>query len=233
MTTIREAVQTLEPGAEIALLTVDGTEIGAGITRWHGHAQEESIWFQGLEYLPWPYEFEGLSQSGQSQPQPQLTVSNYHGVVTALCMSYQDMVGATVILKRTYKQFLDAQNFPGGVNPDANPAEEFQPEIWMIDRKAYEDRDKVQFELASAMDLAGQQLPGRMIVAARCLWLAIGGYRGPYCGYAGGPVAKADDTPTAILAEDKCAGRVVSCKLRFGEDAELPHGGFPAAGMVR
>lgn len=231
--TVKQAVQLLEPGNIVELLELDGSELGAGITRWHGHQQEESIWFQGLEYFPWPYELEGLTQSGQTQPSPQLTVANYQGLVTGLCMAYQDMVGATVIRHRTFVKFLDPVNFPGGVNPTADPTQEYQPEIWMVDRKAYEDRDKVQFELASAMDLAGQQLPGRMIVAARCLWLAIGGYRGPYCGYTGGPVAKADDTATAVLAEDKCGGRVASCKLRFGADAELPHGGFPAAGMMR
>ena len=125
------------------------------------------------------------------------------------------------------------QGFSPAVNPSADPTQEFQPEIWIVERKAYEDRDKVQFELASAMDLEGQMLPGRIIISARCLWLSIGGYRGEYCGYTGGPVAKLDDTPTAVPGEDKCGGRVVSCKLRFGADAELPFGSFPAAGMMR
>lgn len=231
--TVASDVQVLEPGALVELYVLDGTEIGAGVTRFHGHNHAESIWFQGFEYLPWPIEAEGFARTSSSTPTPTLTVSNYEGRITALCMAYQDMVGALLTRKRTLVKYLDPQSFPGDVNPDADPTQEFQPEIWIVERKAYEDRDKVQFELASAMDLEGQQLPARIIISARCLWLSIGGYRGEYCTYAGGAVAKADDTPTAVLAEDKCGGRVSSCKLRFGADAELPFGSFPAAGMMR
>jgi len=230
---IKAAIQTLEPGAEVELWELDITLHGGPIERFHGHAQEQSIWFQGYEYYPWPIEGEGFAVTSQSSPSPTVTVSNHMGRVTALCESYRHLVGATVTRRKTLVKFLDAVNFPGGVNPDANPSEQYQPDIWLVERKAYEDREKVQFELSSAMDFSGQQLPGRMIVASRCLWLAIGGYRGPYCGYTGGAVAKADDTATSSMAEDRCGGRVVSCKKRFGQDAELPFGGFPAAGLTR
>lgn len=120
-----------------------------------------------------------------------------------------------------------------GTNPTANPAEEFAPEVWFIDRKSGESNENVQFELASAFDLNGVQLPRRLIIANYCSWKSIGGYRGPYCGYTGGPVAKADDTPTAILAEDDCGGKISSCKLRDWPDDILNFGGFPAAGLVR
>lgn len=231
--TLYADIQTLEPGAFVDLWTLDGTEIGAGITRFHGHNQATSIWFQGNEYQPWPIEAEGFARTSAQTPQPTLTVSNLNGSITALCMAYDDMVGAVLTRRRTMVKYLDAASFPGNVNPTADPTQEFQPEIWLVERKAYEDRDQVRFELASAMDLEGQQLPGRVIVSARCLWLSIGGYRGPYCGYAGGAVAKADDTPTSNMSEDKCGGRVASCKLRYGADNPLPFGSFPAAGMVR
>lgn len=230
---IAAAVQSLEPGAVVELWELDGTSLGGSVQRFHGHQQEEPIWFQGLEYQPWPIEAEGFARTSANTPQPTLTVSNYGGVVTALCMSYQDLVGWTLTRRRTLVRFLDAASFDPPVNPEANPSEEFQPEVWLVERKAYEDRDKVQFELASAMDFEGQQLPGRIIVSSRCLWLSIGGYRGEFCGYAGGPVAMADDTPTSDPALDRCSGRVVGCKLRFGADSPLPFGSFPAAGMMR
>ncbi len=231
--TIKTDIQSLEPGSIIDLWILDATDQGAGVTRFHGHQQEESIWFQGFEYSPWPIEAEGFARTSASTPTPTLTVSNLNGAISALCMTYNDLVGATLTRKRTMVKYLDAASFSPAVNPTADPSQEFQPEIWLVERKSYEDRDKVQFELASAMDLEGQQLPGRIIVSARCLWLSIGGYRGPYCGYAGGAVAKADDTPTASMAEDKCGGLVNSCKLRFGANGDLPFGSFPAAGMMR
>lgn len=225
-------IQTLEPGAIVNLLEVDFTEIGGPIQRFHPHQQEAPIWFQGQQYHPWPMEVEGFARTGQSQPQPTLTLGNVNGTITALCMTYEDCVGAVVTRRQTLRKYLDAENFPGG-NPEADPTQEFQPEIWIVDRKSYEDRDKVQFELASAFDLEGQQLPGRVIVSGRCLWLSIGGYRGEYCGYAGPPVATYNDTPTSDPALDRCGGRVVSCKLRFGEHEQLMFGSFPASGMAR
>jgi lambda family phage minor tail protein L len=79
----------------------------------------------------------------------------------------------------------------------------------------------------------GQTLPGRQITANMCGWLKHGGYRGPYCGYTGTLYFTRDDVPTADPARDKCSGRVGSCKLRFGETAALPFGGFPAADALR
>ena len=55
---------------------------------------------------------------------------------------------------------LDAVNFPGvHVNPYGTPdaTAEFPQEIYKIDRKAAENREIVQFELASVFDLAGIQ----------------------------------------------------------------------------
>lgn len=117
-------------------------------------------------------------------------------------------------------------------NPDANPDEHFPPEIWFIERKANEEADQIMFELVG-YDLNGVKIPRRQIIPNHCTWIAIGGYRGPYCGYTGGPVAKLDDTPTSDPLLDDCSGRLAACKMRFGEDAELPYGGFPAAGLMR
>jgi len=142
-------------------------------------------------------------------------------------------VGAKLTRHTTLGKYLDAANF-GGTNPTADPTQEFTPEIWFVERKANETSTAVQFELSSALNFQGVMLPRRQIVANVCPWLAIGGYRGPYCGYTGPAVAKADDTPTTDMAEDKCGGRVSSCKLRFGNDpAGLAFGSFPAAGLLR
>jgi hypothetical protein len=117
--------------------------------------------------------------------------------------------------------------YPLTYSPD--PTAKFQDEVFYVDRKVHEDKLFTQFELSSVLDLAGVMLPGRQIIQNVCPWR----YRGADCGYAGGPVAKLDDTATANPAEDNCGKRLASCKLRFGANAELPYGGFPAAGLVR
>ena len=68
-----------------------------------------------------------------------------------------DLTGATVTRIRTLARFVDAANFPSNVNPYGTPdsTAEFPQEIYKIDRKAAENRETVQFELASVFDLAG------------------------------------------------------------------------------
>lgn len=228
--TVYADIQSLEPGAMVELFELDSTTLGGSITRFHGYTQVGSIHWQAVEYSPWPIQADGFGFSADKPLQPILRVGNVDGSISALCQSFDDLIGATLTRKRTLGQYLDAANF-GGVNPTADPNEHWPDDIWYIERRSGEDKETVEFELSSAMDFNGKQVPGRPCVASRCPFLWIGGYRGPYCGYAGPPVAMADDTPTIDPALDKCGGRVSSCKKRFGENGELPFGGFP--GTVR
>jgi lambda family phage minor tail protein L len=114
-------------------------------------------------------------------------------------------------------------------NPNADPTQEFPPEIWFIDRKSMETRDAVEFELASALDFAEQMLPRRQIIANQCPFV----YRGPYCNYVGPPVATALDVPTSDPDLDRCGRRLSSCQLREWPDGILNFGGYPAAALIR
>ena len=230
--TVKADLQKLEPGSLIELLELDATVLGGDVAYFHGHAQTEAIWWQGNQYVGWPIKAEGFEITGEKQPVPKLAVGNVNGSISALCMYYDDLVGAKITRRRTFAQYLDAVNFPDG-NPTADPTQGFPDDVWFIERKSGESSDAVEFELASALDFAGVQLPRRQIIASRCLWLSIGGYRGPYCNYVGVPVAKADGSPAATLAEDRCGGLVRDCKLRIWPDGVLNYGGFAAAGMVR
>ena len=225
-------IQRLEPGAQVRLYELDATGIGADTLHFHSHLQENSIWWQGVEYGPWPIEATGFRRKGDQPPQPRLLVSNISRVISTMCLLFDDLVGAKLHVRRTLVKYLDARNFPNG-NPAADPNEHFPDEMWFIERKVNEDREMVEFELASAIDLNGQQFPGRQIIAGTCGWITRGGYRGPYCGYAGPPAADVNDQPTDDPARDVCSGRLKGCKLRFGEKSALPYGGYPAAGLVR
>ncbi len=81
-------IQKLEPGGEIRLFEIDGTEYGADYLRFHGHAiphtpeellayehSEEdlpakSIWWQGEEYAAWPVQIEGIGSSSDGTANP-------------------------------------------------------------------------------------------------------------------------------------------------------------------
>ncbi|WP_414440451.1 phage minor tail protein L [Burkholderia sp. 22PA0106] len=221
--------QLLQPGAEVLLYELDATAIGGDVAYFHGHRQVEPITWRGVDYTAWPLEAKGFEVSGSgTQAQPTLQVGNLDGSISALCLALDDMVGATVTRRRTLVTYLDAANFPDG-NPSADPGEEFPPELWEIERKSHEDNEYVEFELSSPLDFQGEQLPRRQIIAGMCSWE----YRSAECGYTGGPCADENDVPTADAEKDRCGLRVRSCKLRFGENNELPYGGFPAAGLVR
>jgi lambda family phage minor tail protein L len=226
--TLTADVQTLEPGALVELFELDATAISGDLLRFHAYTKVGSIWWQGVEYSPWPIMAEGFEMQPSKPPMPLLTVGNIDGSIAAACLAYQDLVGAVVIRHRTLGKYLDAVNF-GGVNPTADPTQELPPDKWYIERKAIENNTTVQFELSSALDFGGVQLPRRTIIANQCPWT----YRATECGYVGGPVAKADDTATSDPTLDVCGKRLTSCKLRFGANNPLPFGGFPAAALTR
>ena len=133
-----------------------------------------------------------------------------------------------MIRKRTLAKYLDAVNFTAG-NPDADPNQAFMDDVFFIDRKATENKVLVEFELAVAFDVQGVQLPRRQIIQNVCPWK----YKGPECGYVPGGMYNSSDQPVSQADQDVCGKRLNSCKLRFGTYAELPYGGFPAAGLTK
>ena len=226
--TLTADIQTLEPGALVELFELDALAISGDLLRFHAYTKVGSIWWQGEEYKPWPISAEGFELQPSKPPMPILTVANIDGTITAACLAYQDLVGATVVRHRTLGKYLDAVNF-GGINPTADPTQELPPDRWYIERKSAETNTVVQFELSSALDFGSVQLPRRVIIANQCSWT----YRSAECGYTGGPVADSNDTATSDPAHDVCGKRLSSCKLRFGEKNPLPYGGFPAAALTR
>jgi lambda family phage minor tail protein L len=191
--------------------------------------QQRVVW-QGNAFEAFPIEVEGFELNGNGQvPRPRLRVANVTGTITALVLTYQDLVGAKITRKRTLAKYLDAVNFEGGVNPTADPSAEFADDVYYVDRKSRETRDVVEFELAASFDLEGVSLPRRQIVQNVCPWR----YRGSECGYTGTVYFDANDQLVGSSSLDVCGKRLSSCKARFGQNAELPFGGFPAAGLIR
>jgi lambda family phage minor tail protein L len=230
---IQVEINKLAPSAVIELFELDGSDVGLpDILRFHSGTNElrQNIIWQGETYVRFPLEASGFEISGQGQvPRPKLKVSNHLSIITSYLLQYGDLTGAKFTRKRTLKRYLDAVNFEGGVNLDADPDAAFPDDVFFIDRKATENRDFVEFELASSMDLAGVGLPRRQIIQNLCPWR----YRGSECGYTGEDYFLSDDTVTTEESLDICGKRLASCKKRFGTNAELPFGGFPGAGLFR
>src|ERR1051326_8208503 len=151
-------IQKLAPSAVIELFVLDATSLGGDILRFHAGTNElrQNVVWQGETYQRYPIEASGFEFTGQGQlPRPKIRVANILSAVTTLLMNYDDLIGAKLTRKRTMAKFLDAVNFDGGVNPDADPDAEFSEDVYFVDRKSSEDRDVVEFELASSLDLVG------------------------------------------------------------------------------
>jgi lambda family phage minor tail protein L len=228
---IRAEIQGLTPSARIELFELDTAVLGGPIYRFHAgtNALREPVTWNGEEYSPFPVQANGFDYSGQGPlPRPKLRVANVAGVMSALVTLYDDLAGCKVTRIRTLAKFLDAVNFPAG-NPTADPDAEYPREVYFIDRKASEDREMVEFELASSLDMVGVMFPSRQVIQNYCPWA----YRGPECGYTGTSYFDTNDQVVAVLAQDVCGKRLSSCRKRFGQYGELPYGGFPAAGLLR
>lgn len=228
---IETDIQKLAPGALVELFELDLTPFGGSLLRFHAgtNALRQNVTWDGNVYTAFPIKASGFEFSGQGQAaRPKLLAANIAGSITALILQYDDLVGTQVTRIRTLAKYLDAVNFAGGVNPSADPTAEFPRDIFYIDRKTAETSELVEFELAPAMDVTNVMLPRRQIVQNICAW----GYRSAECGYTGTNYFDANDVPTTV-GNDVCGKRLSSCQARFGQYAELPYGGYPAAGLVR
>lgn len=229
---IAAELQALTPSAKLEFFVIDATALGGAVQRFHNgtNALRQAVVWQGLAYQYIPVEASGFDMRGDGpRPRPLLQVGDVYGVVGALVRLYDNLSGALLIRKRTHARNLDAVNFAGGVNPSADPTAQYPDELWIFDRVRSRDGTQVTWELASPLDLEDVVIPARQVRNTICTWK----YRDADCGYAGGPVAKADDSLTSNPTLDACSLRVSGCKLRFGAAAELPIGIFPGAGVIR
>lgn len=229
---IKSDIQKLAPGAIVDLFEIDATALGGSVIRLHNGVNElgnDVVW-QGNVYTRFPVEAGGFARSGQgAMPRPTMKIANINGLAGALVRELRDLCGAKVTRRRTFVKYLDAVNFPGNVNPQADPNVGFPNEVWLVDRKTAENGIYVEFELSAAFDVQGVKLPRRQCIQNVCTWM----YRSAECGYTGGPVSDKNDNPTANPALDQCGKRLASCRQRFGQFEPLSFGGMPGVGLIR
>lgn len=226
------ALQTvlLQQSAPVELWELDLQLMGGPVQRFSNQVNErkQAVVWQGNTYNPLPIQAQGFDRRSTGPfPRPKLAVGNVLGTLGQLMRDYDNLRGARLYRRRTLAVFLDAANFLAG-NSEADPTAEFPPELWVVDHCTGRNRLQLSFELRNPLDVTGVMLPARTVHPNYCPWV----YRSSDCGYTGGPVAKVDDSATAVSGEDRCSKRLSGCKLRFPNQA-LPFGGFPGVGRLR
>ena len=131
---IKAEIQSLSPTALLEFFVLDSTNLpGGDILRFHAGTNDlmQPVTWQGQLYLPLPVEAEGFDISTKGTlPRPKMSVANANGLLSAEVRNFNDFVGCKVTRKRTFLKYLDAVNFPGGENPDANPDQHLPDDVW-------------------------------------------------------------------------------------------------------
>ena len=218
----------------------------------------EDLKFGEKIYSAVPIEIDGFEFSAKGTlPRPTMRVANVNNAISNL-IALRNPLAAKVRRIRTFAKFIDTTNFSAGslFAPDQDVAdvlvtegsdsfimETFNDtadsdakivETWYIDRVSSENQQFVEFELAPKLDLTNIALP-RRTVEEFCPWK----YRQTECGYKGDSCFTVDDIAIpesdkvvdedGIVTNDICGKRVSSCQARFGQNEELPFGGFYGA----
>lgn len=145
--------------------------------------------YNGISYTPFPVELVEFSTDGKGNPtRVKLRLSNINGFVSQYLRTEGDLINSRVSRIRVFGRFLDAVNFPNGVNvwgtPD--PTAAYEPDIFYLSRKVSESAQYVEFECTSPLEIDNTKLPRRQILATVCPFQ----YRDPStCGYNGPPVS--------------------------------------------
>ena len=175
----------LEQGALIELWDIDlrhitptnGSNTAGELYRFHNGLNQgrTNIWWQGNEYQAYPIKADGFEISGQGpSSRPTLTVSNLYGIITGIAVNLGQGVGGKVTRRLVYAQFLDARNFEGGKNAQADPTQE-AVSYYIIEQLKSLDDKQATFELASPAETDNAKIPLLMITSDVCIWQ----YRSP------------------------------------------------------
>ena len=92
-----------------------------------------------------------------------ITMTDFLAIVNSVT-PHNDLIDAKLTRKMPLASALDNANFSSGTNPFGTPsADRLRDEIFVIDRKAIENRQIVQFEHTAAHDLENRLIPQRTV----------------------------------------------------------------------
>ena len=225
--------QKLEADAQIELFELDATTLGGGINRFCSSLSESgAVSFGGETYTAVDVEASGFESSGQGAlATPTIRISNVNLVGTALINGMDDLIGAILKRIRTYRQFLD-----DGLDPDSSQI--FPIDVYKVERKIAANKVFVEWELSAALDQFGEKLPARQILRDSCRWRyrafidGVFDYTAVECPYTGDDYFDVQGEPV-VASEDHCGKRLSDCRLRFGQNEQLPTSAFPGVARIR
>jgi len=231
--TIERRAQQTEVGAYVELFSLDATPLGGIIHYWTPSRPSSAvpiIW-RGNTYTSVDVQVEGFEKTtAGAMPRPRISIGNADNVVGALLTVYGDLLGCTVTRTKTLYEFLDDQ-------PGADPEQYWPLDIYKVERKVSVTKSMAVMELSTALDNASAKLPRDALIRDVCP-LIYRRYSGGAFEYTKATCPYADTNyfdRTGIgttMAKDCCGKKLSDCRKRFGDNEEIPFGGFPGLGRT-
>lgn len=196
-----------------------------------------AVYWGGIQYLPMPIMTSGFEMSVRGAlPTPRIKLANniVGNIVASLIDAFDDVVGAKIYRYRTFVKHLDT-----GLEPDKD--KHFKPDVYVVNRKVAQNKLFVEWELSTAIDQQGSQLPGRTLLRDYCPWqyrvwsdtLGDFDYTNVDCPHTGAFSVDINDNLVEDPHLDVCSKHLRGCITRFGNGNELPYGGFPGVSLWR
>jgi lambda family phage minor tail protein L len=188
--TIQQEIQKLAPSAMVTLYVFDLTpKVTGSNNKYYFHTGTNGLslpmHWNGQQYQPWPIQISGFAaNTGGAMPRLKVTMSNTSLLFTTLALNFNDLLGAQLTRIRTFARFIDAVNFPGNTNPNADPTQFLTPDVFFMEQKVTENKNIVELTFASLIDVEGALLPARQVTANMCAWAYRSGAGCPFTGSA-------------------------------------------------
>lgn len=180
-----------DPSTIICLYKINLREKGQYLFHAGENGYKKKLVFNGQEYDFFPIKATGFETHGDGRlPRPKMTFTNHQGVISLRLNYFNDFINYKVTRIKTFVKYLDAVNFPNGINPHAEPDPEasFSEDVFFVNQKTKEDDNIVEFELVSLLELQNANIPARTVYSNNCNWR----YRSDIgCGYKGKPICDA------------------------------------------
>lgn len=183
-----------------------------GYFRFHGSKNfTKDVIFQGRVYAFIPCEITGIEyKTDGKNARPKLSVGNPNNFFSNLIKDRNNLLGYKIYRKKILTRDLDDSNFNTiGLevqNPigNVNFKDYLSVDFFIIHKKNAENKEKIEFELTSPLDIEGAVVPKRKIFNDTCPFM----YRGCGCKYGSldgynGPVVpkyNSDYTPNGTIS---------------------------------
>ena len=228
---IREEIAKLHHSAEIELFVLDGSEVGAGVHRFHAGTNDLGgpIVWQNEKYDRRRVALSGFTQEQGQRPAPTLTLSNVSGLDGHGEIDYDALEGARLVRIVTLARYLDPINFPKGENPNAGD-EEIPAEEYIVKRVSGENVVRVEFELGTPDDALNRKIPARQIT--RQCWAVYKDIETGCDWRPNGVYYDLNNERVSDPEKDRCPHSIEGCETRFGAGNPLPFMGSPAVGLI-